>query len=52
MDSDRILVMRNGRVAELGSPEELLQSEGGLFAELARSSGLGGGGSRGPGAAT
>ena len=31
MDSDRVLILDNGRVAEYDSPQSLLQKEGGIF---------------------
>lgn len=34
MDSDRVLVMQQGRVAELDAPAALLAKEGGAFARL------------------
>jgi ATP-binding cassette subfamily C (CFTR/MRP) protein 1 len=34
MDSDRVLVMDDGKVAELASPSELLQNENSLFRKL------------------
>ncbi|XP_068532582.1 ATP-binding cassette sub-family C member 10 isoform X3 [Anas acuta] len=37
LDSDRVLVMQAGRVAELGSPSSLRQQEGSLFQRLLRS---------------
>ena len=33
-DADRIVVMRRGEIAEVGSHEELLEREGGLYAEM------------------
>ncbi|XP_022103515.1 ATP-binding cassette sub-family C member 9-like [Acanthaster planci] len=36
MDSDSILVLDDGRVAEYGSPSELLADENGLFASLVK----------------
>lgn len=38
-DFDRILVMDEGRVVEFGSPEELVQIEGGVFRDLVNQSG-------------
>nr|XP_038033036.1 multidrug resistance-associated protein 7 isoform X3 [Anas platyrhynchos] len=37
LDSDRVLVMQAGRVAELGSPSSLRQQDGSLFQRLLRS---------------
>ena len=34
--ADRLLVIQNGRLAEEGSPSDLLQRENGIFAEYAR----------------
>ena len=34
MDSDRVLVLDNGRVAEFDSPDRLLQEEGSLFKNM------------------
>ena len=39
IDSDRIIVMDAGRVAEFASPSELLRSEGTIFASLCRQAG-------------
>ncbi|KAG0361088.1 hypothetical protein BG005_009196 [Podila minutissima] len=39
MDSDKILVLDQGRVAEFDSPKELLQRPGGIFYSLATKSG-------------
>jgi ABC-type multidrug transport system ATPase subunit len=39
MDCDRILVMRDGLVAEFASPSSLLRDETSLFSELVRSTG-------------
>lgn len=39
IDSDRILVMDAGRVAEFASPAELLRDEGTIFASLCRQAG-------------
>jgi ABC-type bacteriocin/lantibiotic exporter with double-glycine peptidase domain len=36
MDADRVVVMADGRVAEQGSPSELLARPGGLFHDLVR----------------
>lgn len=41
MDFDMIVVMENGRVGEVGAPNELLQASGGLFSSLVKE--LGGG---------
>lgn len=38
MDYDRIVVMDNGRVAEVGRPAELLTRPDGLFAALVKES--------------
>lgn len=38
MDSDKILVMKDGLAAEFASPEELLKDEKSLFAEIVRHS--------------
>jgi ABC-type multidrug transport system fused ATPase/permease subunit len=42
MDSDRIVVLENGRIVEVGPPQELIRKEGtgGLFRELVREAGL------------
>ena len=40
MDSDRILVMDNGRIAELDSPQNLLANKTSLFYSLAAEAGL------------
>ncbi|KAJ2797281.1 Multidrug resistance-associated protein 4, partial [Coemansia guatemalensis] len=40
MNSDRIVVMDKGRIAEVGPPQELLKN-GGYFAELVRTSDFG-----------
>ena len=39
MDYDVIIVMENGRVAEMGSPKELLQNDQGMFSGLVDSTG-------------
>ena len=39
MDYDVVLVMDNGKVAEFGSPKELLSDEDGLFSGLIDSTG-------------
>jgi ATP-binding cassette subfamily C (CFTR/MRP) protein 1 len=39
IDCDRILVLGQGEVAELGTPQELIKKQG-LFYELAREAGL------------
>ena len=39
IDSDRILVMDAGRVAEFAAPAELLRDEGTIFASLCRQAG-------------
>ncbi|KAJ1888542.1 hypothetical protein LPJ81_006296 [Coemansia sp. IMI 209127] len=41
MNSDRIIVMDSGRVAETGRPAELLQRKGGYFANLVAANDLG-----------
>uniref|UniRef100_A0A0G4G848 Uncharacterized protein n=1 Tax=Chromera velia CCMP2878 TaxID=1169474 RepID=A0A0G4G848_9ALVE len=41
MDSDRIVVMDEGRVVEMGPPQELLSNPSGVFARMASSAGLG-----------
>ena len=41
MDSDRVLVMSDGRVAEFDTPEELLKREDGVFKSLVDEAGLG-----------
>ena len=33
-NSDKIVVMDQGRVAEIGSPEDLLKQENGVFAQM------------------
>ena len=33
-DSDQILVLKDGQVVEMGSHRELLEREGGIYAEL------------------
>ncbi|KIK70611.1 hypothetical protein GYMLUDRAFT_89627 [Collybiopsis luxurians FD-317 M1] len=38
IDYDRILVLDDGEVAELGTPKELLRKEGGVFREMCRKS--------------
>lgn len=38
MDSDKILVMDDGRAAEFGSPDELLSNQDSLFSEIVRHS--------------
>ncbi|EJU05282.1 hypothetical protein DACRYDRAFT_74445 [Dacryopinax primogenitus] len=40
MDSTRILVMKEGRVAEFAAPEELLQNKDSLFYGLAKEAGI------------
>ncbi len=39
IDSDRILVLREGRVAEFGSPSVLLSNPNSLFAQLYKEAG-------------
>ena len=34
LDADRVLVMVNGKVGEVGTPDELMRKEGGLLAQL------------------
>lgn len=41
IDSDRILVMDAGRVAEFASPSDLLRTEGSIFAQLCKQTGAG-----------
>jgi ABC-type multidrug transport system fused ATPase/permease subunit len=36
LDADRVFVMSDGRVAEQGTPRELLAKRGGMFYELCR----------------
>jgi ABC-type multidrug transport system fused ATPase/permease subunit len=38
MDSDKILVMKDGVAAEFGSPEDLMRNESSLFVEIVRHS--------------
>ena len=38
MDSDKILVMKDGSVAEFGSPQELLKDESSVFSDIVRHS--------------
>ena len=40
MDSDRILVMDKGMIAEYDSPKNLLKDKDGIFHSLARQAGL------------
>ena len=40
MDSDRVLVMDDGHVAEFDSPQNLLEKEGSVFLSMAREAGL------------
>ncbi|KAJ2654790.1 Transporter of the ATP-binding cassette (ABC) [Coemansia sp. RSA 1200] len=40
MKSDRIIVMDKGQIAEIGSPEELLEANG-LFSELVKANNFG-----------
>jgi ATP-binding cassette subfamily C (CFTR/MRP) protein 1 len=47
MDSDRVVVLEKGEVAEYGEPRELV-ARGGLFAGLVRQAGIGGDGEAGP----
>ena len=39
MDYDWVLVMEDGRVAEFGTPRELLEGKGGVFGRLVDSNG-------------
>ena len=41
MDSDKVLVMAQGKVAEYDSPEALRQNEASLFRALVEEAGLG-----------
>lgn len=41
IDSDRVLVLENGRVAEFDAPEVLLSRPGSAFASLVRAAGAG-----------
>jgi ABC-type multidrug transport system fused ATPase/permease subunit len=34
MDSDKVLVMDDGKVGKFGTPNELLSNSGGMFASL------------------
>jgi ATP-binding cassette, subfamily C (CFTR/MRP), member 1 len=45
MESDRILVLDNGMVAELDTPQNLLADKGSIFYSLAAEAGLAGNGS-------
>jgi ABC-type multidrug transport system fused ATPase/permease subunit len=38
MDSDKILVMKDGLAAEFGPPQELLKDESSVFSEIVRHS--------------
>jgi len=40
LDSDRILVMDNGRAAEFDSPKKLLEIPGGIFATMSKHASL------------
>ena len=40
MDSDRILVLDNGRVAQFDKPEKLLSNTEGIFFKMSLSAGL------------
>lgn len=40
MDSDKVLVMDQGRVNQFDAPHLLLQEEGGIFAGMVQSTGL------------
>ena len=37
LDSDLIIVLDNGKIAEQGTPQELLGRQGSIFRELAKS---------------
>lgn len=39
IDYDKIIVMDKGKVAEMGSPRELLQDESGLFTAMVEATG-------------
>jgi ABC-type multidrug transport system fused ATPase/permease subunit len=41
MDSDRVLVMSDGKVAEYDTPENLMKNEEGIFAGMVNEAGLG-----------
>lgn len=41
MDSDRVLVMSDGKVAEYDTPEKLLEKESGIFWGMVNEAGLG-----------
>jgi ABC-type multidrug transport system fused ATPase/permease subunit len=41
MDSDKVLVMAQGKVAEFDTPDALRQKEGSLFKALVEEAGLG-----------
>jgi hypothetical protein len=43
VDSDKVLVLDNGAVAEFGAPADLLRREGGAFFALVHGGGGGGG---------
>lgn len=40
LDYDRILVLKEGLIAELDSPKNLMQKEGGIFRDMCRDAGL------------
>ena len=40
INNDLIVVMDNGRVAEMGSPQELMEQEDSMFRSLAKAQGL------------
>jgi len=40
MDSDRVLVMENGNIAEFGEPLRLLEEKDGLFTALVEATGV------------
>lgn len=42
MDSDRVLVLDQGKVAEFDTPKRLLQRPDGIFASLVKQAGLSG----------
>lgn len=41
IDYDKVIVMEKGKVAEIGSPQELLQDESGLFTKMVDATGPG-----------
>ena len=40
MNSDKVLVLDNGKVAEYGTPNELLEKQDGLFASFVQDTNL------------